>query len=115
MKTANVVRSILVPALLVAASAWADPSAVAASGDGHARAAALLSGASASVAVVSSAPVRSQTRTYGDGQAQAANLLSRPQATPANVVVSQRRSSSGRALADGHTKAAALLSRPSAI
>jgi hypothetical protein len=115
MKTANVVRSILVPALLVAASAWADPSAVAASGDGHARAAALLSGSSASVAVVSSAPVWSQARTYEDGQTQAANLLSRPQTMPANVVASQGKNPAGRALADGHTKAAALLSRPRAI
>lgn len=112
MKAANVVRSIMVPALLVAVSAWADPSSVSASVDAHARAAALLSGA-ASDAVVRTVPVRSPIRAE-DGQAQAAALLRRPN-TAANEVVSQASDSSARALADAHTQAAALLSRPRTI
>jgi hypothetical protein len=113
MKAANVVRSIMVPALLVAVSAWADPSSVSASGDAHARAAALLSGATSNV-VVRNVPVRSLTRASADGQAQAAALLRRPD-TAANEAVSQVSDSSARALADAHTQAAALLSRPRTI
>jgi hypothetical protein len=114
MKAANVVRSILVPALLVAVSAWADPSSVSAPPDAHARAAALLSGASTNPVVVRSVPVRSQTRASDDGQAQAAALLRRPNVA-ATEVVSQAGHSSARALADAHTQAAALLSRPRTI
>lgn len=114
MKAANVVRSIMVPALLVAVSAWADPSSVSASVDAHARAAALLSGAATSDVVVRNVPVRSQPRASEDGQAQAAALLRRPN-TAADEVVSQASDSSARALADAHTQAAALLSRPRTI
>ena len=114
MKAANVVRSIMVPALLVAVSAWADPYSVSASVDAHARAAALLSGAATGDVVVRNVSIRSLTRASEDGQAQAAALLRRPN-TAANEVVSQASDSSARALADAHTQAAALLSRPRSI
>lgn len=108
MKTASLVRSVLVTMLFGAASAGAGESA-----DGQAAAAALLSRPSTSGVTISSVAVRSPVTTPVDGHERAAALLSRPQTFSADDQVAG--SPRERKAADGHTKAAALLSRPSTI
>src|SRR5262245_5788031 len=114
MKAKILVRSLLVPAVLVAATALADASSAASATDAHGRAAALLRGATSS-AVVQSATLRLPVPASKDGQAQAAALLRRPETPGTDEVVTRRGSSSERLRADGHMKAAALLSRPRTI
>jgi hypothetical protein len=113
MKTAILLRAMLITVALGSGSAWAGQPAVSAASDAHAQASALLSRPASGGATVASVAVVPgvQAPVSEDGHAKAAGLLSRQQVIGSTEASAQVLSLSRERVVDGHTRAAALLSR----